>query len=228
MKRLILMLAFFVIAGTVQAQNDRNEISINASAEVLVPADQISFHINLNAGAENPQEAYRLHKEREQALVEALKEHDIPEENIDFEPISITKTYNNHYPRQEGENKVQVRTSQSVILKLDNFDIYEEIQIALIENGFDEFSGSFTSSKSDQGRDEALKKALQSAREKADIIANEMGLTISGVNHVTYSYNQGPPRPMMMEARAKTSDSLMEFDQTVSVSAGISVTYSFN
>ncbi len=225
MRHFILLLTIFFIAGTAQAQNE-NVISINASAEVLVPADQITFHINLNAGAETPQEAYDLHKEREKALVEALKSNDIAEENIDFEPISISKTYNNQYPREEGE--VHVRTSQSVILKLEDFDTYEEIQIVLIENGFDEFSGNFSSSELDQGRDEALKKALDSAREKADIIAGETGLTITGIKNVTYSYNQGPPRPMMMEARAKSSDSLMEFDQTVSVSATVSVTYNFN
>lgn len=222
MRYFIILISFIFIATATQAQN---ELSINASAEVFVPADKIVFHINLNAEGDNPQETYELHKEREKVLVEQLKKHDIKEEDLKFDPISINKTYDgNHHSNQEK----RIQTRQSVILTLDNFDIYEEIQITLIENDFDEFSGNFTSSESKKGEDEALKKALKQAREKAEIIAEESGLTITGIKNINHSSSSRPPRPMMEMTASKASDgNLLEFDQSVSVSANVSVVYNF-
>lgn len=223
MRYFIILLSIVFATTPLQAQN---VISINASGQVQVPADQISFHIILNAEAETPQEAHELHKEREEVLVDLLQEHRIPKQNIDFDPISIT-TRNTNRSSNPNDEKVQVLIRQRVSLALEDFDIYEKMQIALIENGFDEFSGNFKSSESEQAEDDALRKALKTAREKADIIARDMGLQIVGIEEINYSYNQKPPRPMMEMRTSGGADSLMEFDQSVSVSASVSVSYKF-
>lgn len=223
MRALTLFISLFLISAVSQAQN---EISINTSAEVLIPADKIVFQINLNANGDTPQEAYDLHKKREKVLVQQLKKHDIKDEDLKFEPISIHKSYNGSY-RNKEEKKIQTR--QSVVLTLDSFEIYEQIQITLIENNFDTFSGSFTSSKSQKAQDKALKKALQQARAKAEIIAEVSDLTITGIKNISHSSSNRSPRPMMkMVARNKASDSsLLDFNQLVSVTAHVSVVYTF-
>ena len=136
MRALTLFLALFIFTTNGQAQN---EISINAAAQVLVPADKIAFQINLNAEGDTPQEAYDLHKEREKVLVRQLKKHAIKDGDLNFEPISINKRYNDSYRNKEEK---RIYTRQNVIVTLDDFDIYEQIQITLIENNFDEFSGN--------------------------------------------------------------------------------------
>lgn len=221
MRILSLFLALFIFTSAGQAQN---EISINAAAQVLVPADKIAFQINLNAEGDNPQKVYNLHKEREKVLVQQLKKHDIKEENINFEPISINKSYNGSYRNEENK---RIQSRQKVIVTLYNFDIYEEIQITLIEHNFDEFSGNFTSSESEKGKNKALKNALKTAREKAQIIAAETGVSITGIKNISHSYSSRPPRPMMDMVSAKSSDGLLEFNQSVSVSANVSVSYEF-
>lgn len=221
----IILISLVFITATAQAQDSKqNLITVQTSAEELVPADEISLRIMLNAEANTPQEAYELHKKREKVLVDLLKNHQIREKNIDFDPTSISKRYNSRPGDREQEKIV---TRQQVLLKLDDFDTYETIQIALIENGFDEFSGSFTSTESDQAEDEALRKALRMAREKADVIADETGLRIEGIKDISYSYSGSPPRPMeMMEMRASSdSGGLMEFDQMVSITASVTVNY---
>lgn len=223
MRYLIIFISLLFITATGQAQDSaQNVISVQATAEEVVPADEISFRIMLNAEADTPQKAHEAHKKREKILVDLLDEHQIREKNIDFEPISISKRYNNRPAEHEQESVV---TRQQVILALDRFDVYEKIQIALIENGFDEFSGRFTSSESERAEDEALRKALQTAREKADIIARETRLRIVGIKDISYSYNGDPPRPMMEMRAASDSGGLMNFDQTVSISASVTVNY---
>ena len=158
-------------------------------------------------------------------LVRQLKKHDIKDEDLNFEPISINKRYNDSY---RNKDKKRIYTRQNVIVTLDNFDIYEQIQITLIENNFDEFSGNFTSSKSEKGKDEALKEALQVARGKAEIIASETGVSITGIKNISHSYSSRPPRPMMEMTASRVADnSLLEFDQNVSVTANVAVTYKF-
>lgn len=223
MRYFIILISFICLTGTSQAQ-DSNTLNINANAEVFVPADKIAFHINLNAEAETPQEAYNLHKKREKVLVDLLKKHDINEKNIDFEPISISRTNESRYNNSDKES---IHTRQTVTVSLDDFGLYEKIQLTLIANNFDEFSGNFMSSETKKGENEALKKALQLAREKANIIAGESGLTITGIKNISYSYNQGGPQPMMEMTARKSSGSLMEFNQTLSITANISVTYHF-
>jgi len=212
---------FFFAAVSAQAQN---EININTTASVLVPADQISFRITINAEADTPQQAYELHKKREKVLINLLKKHKIKEKNIKFEPISINRINEGRYNNTEKE---YVRTRQTVVLTMGDFDQYEEIQLTLIENEFDEFSGNFMSSRTEQDEEEALKKALKLARSKAETISTETGLSITGIKNISYSYRQGPPQPVMEMAAMKSSDSLMEFAQTVSVTASVSVTYGF-
>jgi len=219
----VLLLAISLLLSTAVA-HAQNVININASAKVVVPADQISFSINLNAEAENPQEAYDLHKKREQVLVELLKKHNIKEEDINFEPISISRINRSQY---SNSSKDAVRTTQNVTLSLDDFDVYEQIQLTLIGNDFDEFNGNFMSSEAERGEEQALQQALTTAREKATTIAEATGLSISGIKDISYSYNQNGPRPLMERSAMKASDSLMDFAQTVSVSANVSVTYNF-
>lgn len=226
MRTLSLLLSLFIFAASARAQDkDTNTITIHSSSTVQIPADRLAFHITINAEANTPRQAYRLHKQREQVLIRLLKQHEIKEENINFEPITISQ----HYIGRDQE-KSRIQTRQSVTLTLTDFKKYEDIQITLIQNGFDEFSGQFKSSKSEQGKDQALKQALQTARGKAELIARQTGIQLTGVSSVNFSYSQAPPRPMMEYAMAKTSDSSMvtEYDQSVSVSAQVSVEYSFS
>ncbi len=217
---ILLSLLFF----TQPNQPDPKVMSISAEGQVELTADIIQFNINLNAMAEQPQKAYETHKQREKALVELLKEYDVQEKEIQYQPISISKI--NDYPRNDTIG-TRYQTSQSVSLKLNDFDIYEKIQIGLIENDFDSFSGQFMSSKSEQGKDEALRKAIQITKEKAELIVKETGVTLGEVHQINYSHDVNVPmyrRSAAMEMQA-ASDQLMQFEPTVTVSATVSIDF---
>jgi uncharacterized protein YggE len=216
---ILLSLLFF----TQSTEPDPKVMSISAEGQIELTADIIQFNINLNAVAEQPQKAYEMHKQREKALVQLLKKYDVQEKNIQYEPISISRI--NNFSRNEKE-VTRYQTRQSVSIKLDDFDIYEKIQIGLIENNFDSFSGQFMSSESEQGKDEALKKAIKIAKEKAQLIAQETGVTLGEVHHINYNHNVSIPmyRRSAMEMQT-ASDQLMQFEPTVTVSATVSIDF---
>lgn len=220
----ILSIAFILVFLSTALQAQKSTLSINATAETEVPADRVSFNIQMNAEADTPQEAYTLHKEKEEVLVELLKKHEIPEKDIRFDPVSIQK----RSLMDERERKTLVVTNQQVSLVLYDFGQYEEIQMTLIENNFNEFNGQFLSSKIEEGENEALKRAIRTAREKAEVIVDETGGTIGPIKNINYSYNSSPPVPMeRMEMRMmdQSGGSLYSFDQTIKVTATISIEY---
>lgn len=202
--------------------DDDREITINMSATELLPADKIIFNININAEAGSPQEAFEMHKKRESVLADLLKEFKIKDEYISYDPIRINKNF-----RGRDDDQVIV-TNQSVSVTLDDFEIYETIQVGLIDNGFNNFSGNFSSSEIETGKETALKKAIKSAREKAEIITKTAGVKLDRVIQINYSDHQiGYPKSYQAFAmeEAVRGASMMDFQQTVAVTANISITF---
>jgi uncharacterized protein YggE len=217
-------LFLFLIGCSAQAQlaEDQRTISINMSATEMVDADQIIFNVNMNAEGDTPQEAYDLHKQREAVLAGLLKEFDIKEENISFQPIRINK-------RSRNNNRDQYSvTNQQVSVTFSDFEIYEQIQVSLIKNNFDSFNASFSSSELEKGKEMALASAIESAKQKAEFIASNAGVSLGKVlsinhsDHVVMPYRESADAMM---ARSAASPGMMDFSQTVSVSANINITF---
>lgn len=224
MRQVILFLSILLLSIPALAQKN-STLTISAEGSVELPADIIRFDINLNAEAEAPQEAYNLHKKREDVLVSLLNKYDIKEEEIRFEPISISKS--NSGPRY-SEQETRYQTRQAVSLKLTDFEIYEELQVALIEAGFDNFSGSFSSTELENGKDRALQKAIETAWEKADLIAHESGVTLGSISGINYSHGQDRPvyaRSSDMMMLESSGGQLTQFDQVVTVTANITIEF---
>ncbi|MDR8390532.1 SIMPL domain-containing protein [Aliifodinibius sp. S!AR15-10] len=232
MRYLLTLFSFFLIATISNAQQQQEHVvSITTSGEVELPADIIQFNINLNAEQDTPQKAYDLHKKREKVLVKLLDKYDVAEENIRFQPISINKGYTDEFRAGQGRERIPVyRTNQQVSLTLKNFDVYEKIQVTLIENGFDQFNGNFLSSDQTKGEDDALRQAIKEAKNKADIIAKEADLKLGGIKSINYQESQMYPRQQMetMAMRSADSQSLMKYDQTVILKASVTMEFIIN
>lgn len=218
MRYLYLLISFFLLTGFTKP--DDRYINVNANAEVAVPADQIVMSIDMNATGTAPQDVYRQHKELEQQLVKLLESFSFKKEDIRFQPLSINKWT----PRRDS---VAFRTSQRVALTIDDFEKYEQIQLRLIEAGFDSFNGSFVSTHKEQGEDQALEQALENARDKAMKIARQTGVDVGSVISVDYSmnYDNGPVPFRREEAVQLAGKGLYQYDQTVTVRAHVSVRY---
>lgn len=223
-----ILLATLIILGigcsaTAQTVHKENgTISISMSATEYLPADRIIFTVNLNAEEKTPRQAYQKHKKQEELLASLLKEFDIEEKEIKFQPIRVDKMYRNN------RNDLYSRTNQQVSVTFDDFDIYEEIQLTLIENNFDSFNGSFSSSKVDEGKEKALLKAIEDARSRAQIIAEASGVEIDNIYSINYAEHSVQPvqRGMMeLQVMADSAPSLMDYDQVVSVTSNISIQF---
>jgi uncharacterized protein YggE len=218
----LLLLISITKFSEAQVSYPERSITIDASAEIAIPADIIHFNIQLTVTAGEAGEAFRLHKEKESFLAELIKKEGLQNENLSFQPVSI-----NSNTTREGVNRFT--TMQSVSLTLTDFTLFERIQQILVENGFTNFRGSFNSSERQNGEEEALKQAIANAQKKATIIAESIDkqiITIKSVEHhaspVTIALDSRSPAASAMPS------SMLEFEQTIRVSSQIRIVFEIN
>lgn len=227
---LTVSLLFFGISCTTLAQQPVSErtITINMSASELLPADLIIFNVTINAEGETPQEAFDLHRERESILAGLLKDLNIREENIDFEPIRMNRRQVNGNRYNNQEPQYVTNTNQSVSITFNDFEMYERIQLTLIENDFDTFNGQFSSTKIAEGKEKALISAIEASRERAELIAQTSGVEVGDIYTINYSDHQVsiPRKVNSMEMMSMAADAtMMDFAQTVEVRSNINISY---
>jgi len=225
MKYLFISLTFLlsvVLNNEAQAQSKSlNTINITKTAEVQLPADLIQFNITLNAKEDTPQEAYKKHQELEKVLVSLLEKYDIKEQDIRFEPIAISQ----YRERTDQGHKEGYQTRQKVQVTFSDFDIYEEIQVALIKNGFDNFNGSFLTTKKEKGMEKALRQAIDQAKTTAEMMAEQAGVTLGDVLEMTYSEHKVRPYAVDTMKMAVETNGLLQYKQTVAVEATVSMKF---
>lgn len=215
----------FFICPVLIAQSDNGQdnssstVSVNAEGEINISADILLFQITINQFKDSASEAFTQHKEQERFLTSLLIEEGIEEKNITAQPINIS-------PRRQN-NRTGVETRQQVLITLDDISQFEEMQVTLIENGFDNFSSSFSAREIDSATDEALDLAVKEANRKAEILANASGKQLGGILSIQYgSGSSSPPVARTMEmAMDASSGSLLQFEHTLNVKERVSVVY---
>lgn len=222
--RLILTAAFTIFSMQLFAQSqNENEpnISISASAKVFVPVDIAHFNINISINDKEADNAYRTHQEREAYLARLLKDMEIDDKNIRYQPIAIR-------PNRQRDGEIHTSTSQRINVELSDLGQLNEMQRLLINNKFDNFSGSFSSSKIPEAEKLALEKAVEKAREDAEILSRASGKKLGQVRSIDHSTDRGFQTTMNSEMSlriASDSPSMSDFAQTIPVEKRINIVF---
>ncbi len=215
----LLLLSFILSAVSFPVQSqDHPTVTVNAQGEVSVTADVILFQVNINRFKDTAQEAFREHKEQERFLTSLLIENGIEERHITAQPINIS-------PRRHS-NRTGVETRQQVLLTLEDIEQFEAMQVALIENGFDNFSSQFSANNLNDARDRALEKAVQEAHRRAELLAGASGKQLGSIKSIQYGSRTSQPVFRTMEmAMDAGSESLLQFEHSLSITERVDVVY---
>jgi uncharacterized protein YggE len=217
MKSSLAILALLIL--TVTDGLAQSTITVDATGEVHVPADIVNFQINIRVTGRTPAEVFQKHKEQESFLSVLIRERGLDGDKLNFQPMNINS-------RQSRDSR-DYMSSQNVRLQLDDFELYEEIQVMLIENGFENFSGRFSSTRLESGENEALDLAIANAKSKAERIAENIGKSlgeVESIDHTAARIIRGFEMVHQTAMRAE-SDSMMQFDQTVPVSSNVRIVF---
>jgi len=202
------------------SEHDYSTITIGSSAEVLVPADVINLSVTIGITADNAEKAFQRHKEQESYLAGLLQQLNIDEEVISYQPMSIR-------PNRQRDGSIHTSTSQRISVKMEDFDVFMDVQKKLIDNGFDNFSASFYSTEFEEGGKEALTKAIELARNDAQIMAEAAGSRLGKVVKINHGESDYRPALRTEYSAAMLTDgpSMMDFAQTISVRKNVIVVF---
>lgn len=205
------------------ADDDAGTIVSSAVSSIEVEPDTVSFSAAIKTENKDLKKAIEENNEKAQKVYQTLKETLGDEGKIKTTGFRVNQVYEydkairkRRISRYEVSNEVRVETKQ--IDKVSEF-----IETAINKGANRINSLSFTIEDKEKYCGELLKKATIKAKEKAKVIAEALGVKITGIKRVNSDCNSRSVRPvglgrgMMAETAADISIEPGDVDMNASV-----------
>ncbi len=178
---------------------------------VKVKPDQAELQATATATAGSSKAALDEAGAKLQRVTDRMRALGIADDDLSTDPVN---TY------QDWESK-DWTANVTLRVRIDDVDRAGEILAEANAAGADAVSGPYFSLESqDAAYTEAMKKAIENARTKAEAAATQMGVTVTGVVSVDETPGAGQP-PVMMAADVDAAGGAMEESaRAVAVQAG--------
>ena len=195
MKKIFLITAF-LLAGTLsRAQNNANSvplITVTGESVVKVKPDEVILTFGVETRNVDAQEAKRTNDKLMSDVLKFLKEKKVDPKNIQTDYLRLNSIYNYEKGKQE-----EFVATQTVKLKITDLSKYEEISSGLLIRGINQINQiEFGTSKLEQLKQEARQLAIKAAKEKANMLATEIGQAIGKAYYINENSSQVAPYPM--------------------------------
>lgn len=207
-------------AATSAADEVESGITVTASGSARLVPDRAHFTFGVSTNGGSAEAASAANSAKMRALVRALKAARVPEEDIQTEHLSVSARVSPSGERADGftaENSVSVELAA---------DRAAEIVDLVVGNGATSVYGpSFDRSDRDAQYNNALAKAVEQARVKAEAVAEAANVALGDVTRVVEG---GEPGGIVYETAARASaapDAPVE-PGTEEITASITVTFS--
>lgn len=200
MRKMILFLAVLVSFGAF-AQQKKPLVSVFGEGTVNTVPDRAIVNARVEHTGESVKEVKSRNDEVLNEILDYLESQGISSKNIRTEYINLRKehdynTKNNFYA-----------ASQTISIRLDDLEIYEEIMSGLLQSGLNRIDGvRFRTSGKETLESEARKKAVIDARKKATEYAAALGQEIGKAEEI-HEVESSDFRPMNNVMEMKSDDS---------------------
>lgn len=210
-------------------QSTRRTVTVRGEGVVATTPDQVRLSVSVNTQAQNASAAMRAASGRTQEILGLLKKMGVDEKNLQTSRVTVTPTYD--YSRQiqpppiVGYNGVN---EFSVLFKGRLMEKVGEFMDRAVEAGASTFGGlQYESSKSRELEREALQKAADDAKARAEVLARQLGATVGSVVTVREATTGSGPGPILMRQSfgAETAQAAPVMSGEVSVTAQIEVMF---
>ncbi len=190
-----------------------NTISVSGKGEVVAISDIATLNINLNKEGKTAKEAQDLLNVSITNTLKYLKDKKIADKDIKSEYGGLNPKYSYEpqpacytYPCPTKDPVITGYTAtQSIVIKVRVVDSASEIRTGLATIGVTDISGpTFSIDNEDKIKVDARALAIKDAREKAQVLADELGVKLGKV--VSFSENIGGGYPIYA-AKAMMADS---------------------
>lgn len=231
MKKWIALLMAAVMALSVSAALAETKITVNGTGEVRVSADTAVISLGVNARDRDVLKAQQKVNEAIAAIRKALTEQGIKEENINTEFINIYAVYDY---QNDQEQLAAYNAGSTLAVRVTDMEIVGSLIDVCFAAGANTLNGiSFSASDTEEAKTEAMKKAVEDAKKKAETYAEAAGLKISGIEVISeggvFSYQNDVGNVYSRAAgmafeEAKEAGTVVQSAKLI-VSASVSITY---
>ena len=181
-KAVALLLALFLMTGAAAAET---AISVTGTGETRVSADTAVISLGISARDQDVLRAQQKANEAIAAIRNALAAEGIPEEDISTDYMNIYALYD--YSTDQ-EQVTAYNANSTLAIRVTDLDSAGRLIDAAFSAGANTLNGiTFSASDTSLAKAESMKKAVDDAKNRAEILAEAAGLKITGISAISDS-----------------------------------------
>lgn len=222
---LIFLLAFI---SAVAFSSEKQLININAEGKVKAQPDMAIFNLTIQTTELDAQQAHTKVDSQVKELLRKLKKFDVKEGSLDSSQVSIHAEYDYQL---KPKKLLGYRVSRQISFNLINLKQLQALSNTVSKLEFTSLNNiQFSVQDKHYFEDLALINAIQLAKQKAELIANEFNVSLGRLNAISHQVSQNSP-PVFARAMA-TEDSMLKSNNTfeqkeIEMRAFIEVSFEF-
>ncbi|MCX6794375.1 MAG: SIMPL domain-containing protein [Candidatus Falkowbacteria bacterium] len=182
----VLAVTAIVIVALVMADNVNNQdrFSVTGSGTVYAKANIANLEVGLKTGTKKTAaQATTDSTGKMNAIIEAVKALGIEEKDIKTSGYSLNPVYN--WTNDKGQELIGYEVSQDVALKIRDLNKIGDVIAKTTEKGANQIGNiSFTIDDEYELKNQARELAIEKAKEKAIMIAEQSGMKLGEVKSV--------------------------------------------
>ncbi len=241
MRKLIVLIAVtLLLAVPAFAQNNIEPplITVTGQAEVRVPPDEVLFTLAVENVDKDMLVANSKTDESVKQILAIARKFGVKPEDVQTSQISVQPKYNTDdlpYDERNRTKRVLIgyQVSKTVAVRLRDLSRFDEMLADILKAGITRLSNlEFRDSQIRKHRDEARRMAIRAAKEKATLLAGEIGQSIGPAYSITETSRDVVPRAAMQNV-SSDADAAVESESalapgTLSVTAQVTVRFRLN
>ena len=222
---IILVLALLlpcIALGETVAVAENATITVTGSASVTLKADYARISVGVSSKAATVEQAANENNAAIYAVIDALKEAGVAEEDIATSNYSVYAEYD--YASFGGQKLTGYNvTNQLTVIIRDMAHIGATLDKATAAGANNIYNIEFLSTKADEAQDEATVYAVQDAMRRAKLLASAAGLNLGGIKSIsdTVASYGIVTRSYASKLDAVAGNSILPDDTSVSASVTI-------
>ena len=232
LKTLLAAVTALMILLTASVALGETKITVSGNGETKVAADTAIITLGVSARDKDVLKAQQKVNESIAAIRQALVAKGVKEENINTDYLNIYAMYDY---RDDMEEVVAYNANSSLAIRVENIEDAGMLIDEAFAAGANTLNGiSFSAADTSDAEKESLKKAVADAKEKAEVLAEAAGLTITGMEIISeggvYSYDNSISNFTARSKGAETEEAVMDAGTSVQaskliVTANITITF---
>lgn len=182
MKKLIALFVVVIMMFMAASVMAETKITVTGNGNVRVSADTAVISLGVNARDKDVLKAQQQVNETINAIRKTLIDQGVKEENINTEFINIYAVYD----YQNGQEQLAAYNASSTLaVKVTDMESVGSLIDVTFAAGANTLNGiSFSASDTSDAEKEALRKAVEDAKLKAEVLAEASGLKITGIETI--------------------------------------------